>query len=245
MFTWEKRGVSQMLKIDSVSFSYGEVQVLDNVSLEIEQDSISTLLGANGAGKTTLMNILSGLFKPSSGTITFNGTDITAFASHQICGMGLLHVPEGRKLFPRMTVKENLELGALKITKQQRTKLLHHVFEIFPILEKRQGQKAETLSGGEQQQVAIGRSLMGQPKLLLLDEPTLGLSPVLTSAVLETVSKLNREEGITILLVSQEVVGALEIAGFGYVLENGKVVIKGTSAELMNNSDIRCSYLGL
>jgi branched-chain amino acid transport system ATP-binding protein len=245
MFTWGKRGVIQMLKIDSVSFSYGDVQVLHNVNLEIEKDTITTLLGTNGAGKTTLMRIISGLFKPSAGSITFNGTDITSLAPHQICSLGLLHVPEGRKLFPRMTVKENLELGALRTSREERVKLLRHVYEIFPLLEKRQNQKAETLSGGEQQQVAIGRSLMGRPKLLLLDEPTLGLSPVLTTAVLETVSRLNREDGLTILLVSQEVVGALDIAGFGYVLENGRVVIQGTSSELKDNNDVQCSYLGL
>ena len=219
--------------------------MLNDVSLKVRKGSITTLLGSNGAGKTTLMRVISGLLKPVSGTIIFNGTDIAGFRPHEICALGLLHVPEGRKLFPRMTVKENLELGALKGDRQRRKILMEHVFELFPILEKRQNQMAETLSGGEQQQLAIGRCIMGRPKMLLLDEPTLGLSPVLTISVLDTVLRLNVDENITILLVSQEVVSALEIAGYGYVLENGVITISGFQEELYNNSNIRSAYLGL
>lgn len=233
-----------MLKINNVDFSYGEAQVLRGVSLEVNKGSITALMGSNGAGKTTLMNIISGLLKPSSGSITLNATNITGLQPYQICAEGLSHVPEGRKIFPRMTIKENLELGAFKTTLQHRNALLEHVFHMYPVLEKRQSQKAGTLSGGEQQQLAIGRSLMGRPQLLLLDEPTLGLSPLLASEVLETVHGLVNEE-ITILLVSQEVVGALEIADYGYVLDNGEVFTHGTRSELLSNEEIRNVYLGI
>lgn len=234
-----------MLKVEGINFSYGEVQALRDVSLEVEAGSITTLLGANGSGKTTLMRVLSGLYKPSSGTVEFLGKDITTLAPHKIHEMGLIHVPEGRKLFPRMTVKENLELGSGKISRLQRNKLFEHMFELFPTLKDRQNQNAETLSGGEQQQLAICRSLMGRPRLLLLDEPTLGLSPVLTSLVLETVTRLNKEDGITVLLVSQEVISAVEITDYGYVMENGRVVIHGDRSSLMSNSEIKSAYLGM
>lgn len=234
-----------MLEINAVSFSYGEALALHDISLKVEKGTVTTLLGSNGAGKTTLMHVISGLRKPASGTIVFNGTNITGLSTYQIYALGLLHVPEGRKLFSRMTVSENLELGALKEKHQQRKALMAHVFELFPILEKRQHQTAGTLSGGEQQQLAIGRCLMGKPKMILLDEPTLGLSPVLADSVLKTVHRLNNVEGITILLVSQEVISALEIADFGYVLENGEINIKGSQNELLQNSNIRSAYLGL
>lgn len=241
----ERNGVVILLKVNEVNYFYGEVQALRGVSFEIVEGSITTLLGANGAGKTTLMRILSGLYKAASGSVTFLGKDITNQPPHKIHEMGLIHVPEGRKLFPRMTVKENLELGAGDITKKEKQELFEHMFELFPALESKQGQKAETLSGGEQQQVAISRGLMGKPKLLLLDEPTLGLSPVLTSSVLETAIKLNKEDNITILLVSQEVISAVEITDYGYVLENGEVVIHGDQASLMSNTEIKTAYLGL
>jgi branched-chain amino acid transport system ATP-binding protein len=234
-----------MLKVNNVSFSYGEAQVLRDISLEIEKGTITALMGSNGAGKTTLMRVISGLLKPTSGSIMFNNTDLIGLQPYQICAKGLFHVPEGRKIFPRMSIKENLELGAPQTTHQQKTSLLDHIFKMFPILEKRQKQKAGLLSGGEQQQLAIGRSLMGRPQLLLLDEPTLGLSPLLASTVLETVHQLTRNEGITILLVSQEVTGALEIADYGYVMDNGTMFTHGTKKELLNNNEIRNVYLGL
>jgi branched-chain amino acid transport system ATP-binding protein len=234
-----------VLKVEGINFFYGEVQALRDVSFTIETGTITTLLGANGAGKTTLMRVISGLYKSSSGTVNFLGKDITNLPPHKIHEMGLIHIPEGRKLFPRMTVKENLELGAGAIPKKQRDELFEHMFELFPTLKARQNQKAETLSGGEQQQVAISRGLMGRPRLLLLDEPTLGLSPVLTGSVLETATRLNKEDGITILLVSQEVISAVEISDYGYVLENGRVVIHGDRSSLMTNSEIKTAYLGI
>lgn len=234
-----------MLRVGNVNYFYGEAQALRDVSLEVQGEGITTLLGANGAGKTTLMRILSGLYKAASGFVTFLGEDITNQSPHRIHEMGLVHVPEGRKLFPRMTVKENLELGAGNVSKKEKQGLFKHMFELFPTLETKQNQKAETLSGGEQQQVAIGRGLMGKPKLLLLDEPTLGLSPVLTSSVLETVTRLSQEDQISILLVSQEVISAVEIANYGYVLENGEVVIHGDQASLKSNDEIKTAYLGL
>lgn len=233
-----------MLKINNVNFSFGEAQVLQDISLRVEKGSITALMGSNGAGKTTLMNVISGLIKPSSGSITFNNKNITGLQPYQICAEGLSHVPEGRKIFPRMTIRENLELGAFNSTHQQKIILMDYVYKMYPILEKRQSQKAGTLSGGEQQQLAIGRSLMGRPQLLLLDEPTLGLSPLLASQVLETVHALVNED-ITILLVSQEVVGALEIADYGYVLDNGTMFTHGTKNELLSNEEIRNVYLGM
>ncbi|WP_339251700.1 ABC transporter ATP-binding protein [Sporosarcina sp. FSL W8-0480] len=233
-----------MLNVNNVNFSYGEAQVLRDVSLEVKSGTITALMGSNGAGKTTLMNVISGLLNPSSGSITFNNHEIAGFKPYKVCEHGLSHVPEGRKIFPRMTIRENLELGAIKVSRQQKNSLLEKIFTMYPILEKRQTQKAGTLSGGEQQQLAIGRGLMGRPKLLLLDEPTLGLSPLLANGVLETVQSLVGE-GITILLVSQEVVGALEIADYGYVLDNGKMYTHGTREELLNNDEIRNVYLGI
>src|SRR5690625_1341418 len=229
-----------MLQVKNVSFSYGEAIALSDVSLNVKEGTITALMGSNGAGKTTLMKIISGLLKPSSGQITFKGTDITGKQPHQICDKGLFHVPEGRKIFPKMTVKENLELGHLRSKKINKPSLLSHIFELYPILEKRQQQKAGTLSGGEQQQLAIARSLMGRPELLLLDEPTLGLSPLLAQGVLETVNDLMHHEGITILIVSQEVIGALEIADYGYILDTGKMFTDGRSEERRVGKECRC-----
>ncbi len=234
-----------MLTVDSIDFSYGEVQVLREASLEIEEGELVALLGANGAGKTTLMKTISGLLSPRSGSVTFDGLPISGAAPHEICRRGLLHVPEGRKLFSRMTVRENLELGAVPGEPRRRAReTLAEVFERFPVLRERAGQTAGTLSGGEQQQLAIGRTLMGRPRLLLLDEPTLGLSPVLSVSILKTVSQLH-SEGTTVLIVSQEVVGALRIADRGYVLENGSVSVRGKSEELINDERVRSAYLGL
>jgi len=234
-----------MLKIDNINFSYGEAHVLKDVSMTVESGKITTLMGSNGAGKTTLMNVISGLLKPSSGSIDFQNRNIASLKTHEICNLGLYHVPEGRKIFPGMTVKENLELGAGKLSRNRVNEQLEHIFLIFPLLKKRISQKAGTLSGGEQQQLAIGRSLMGQPKILLLDEPTLGLSPLLAGTVLDTIVDINQKEGITILLVSQEVAGALEIADYGYVLDNGVIYTHGTREELLENEEIQNVYLGI
>lgn len=234
-----------MLKINELYFSYGEAQVLKNVSLHVRQNSITTLMGSNGAGKTTLMKLISGLLKPSSGSIEFKDHDITKLQPYEICNMGLLHVPEGRKIFPNMTVKENLEVGAFNTNRKEKIELMNEIFEIYPILAKRISQKAGTLSGGEQQQLAIARSLMGKPQLLLLDEPTLGLSPLLAGEVLDNIYQLAKTEKITILLVSQEVEEALELTSYGYILNNGEIFAKGTKDELLNNEDIRNAYLGI
>ena len=234
-----------MLQINNINFSYGEAQVLKNVSLQVKEGSITTLMGSNGAGKTTLMKLISGLLKPISGSIQFKDQDLTKLEPYEICKLGLLHVPEGRKIFPNMTVKENLEVGAVNSKRKEKTESMNEIFEIYPILRKRKSQKAGTLSGGEQQQLAIARSLMGKPELLLLDEPTLGLSPLLAGEVLETINHLARTEKITILLVSQEVEDALEITDYGYILNNGEIFAQGTREELLENEEIRNAYLGV
>lgn len=234
-----------MLQINNINFSYGEAQVLKNVSLQVKEGSITTLMGSNGAGKTTLMKLISGLLKPISGSIQFKDQDLTKLEPYEICKLGLLHVPEGRKIFPNMTVKENLEVGAFNSKRKEKMELMNEIFEIYPILRKRKSQKAGTLSGGEQQQLAIARSLMGKPELLLLDEPTLGLSPLLAGEVLETINHLARTEKITILLVSQEVEDALEITDYGYILNNGEIFAQGTREELLENEEIRNAYLGV
>lgn len=234
-----------MLQINNINFSYGEAQVLKNVSLQVKDGSITTLMGSNGAGKTTLMKLISGLLKPISGSIQFKDQDLTKLEPYEICKLGLLHVPEGRKIFPNMTVKENLEVGAFNSKRKEKMELMNEIFEIYPILRKRKSQKAGTLSGGEQQQLAIARSLMGKPELLLLDEPTLGLSPLLAGEVLETINHLARTEKITILLVSQEVEDALEITDYGYILNNGEIFAQGTREELLENEEIRNAYLGV
>ena len=234
-----------MLQINNINFSYGEAQVLKNVSLQVKEGSITTLMGSNGAGKTTLMKLISGLLKPISGSIQFKDQDLTKLEPYEICKLGLLHVPEGRKIFTNMTVKENLEVGAFNSKRKEKMELMNEIFEIYPILRKRKSQKAGTLSGGEQQQLAIARSLMGKPELLLLDEPTLGLSPLLAGEVLETINHLARTEKITILLVSQEVEDALEITDYGYILNNGEIFAQGTREELLENEEIRNAYLGV
>lgn len=234
-----------MLTVDSINLSYGEVRVLRGASLEVQEGELVAVLGANGAGKTTLMKVISGLLSPQSGMIAFEGRRIVAVPPHEICRRGLLHVPEGRKLFPKMTVRENLRLGAMPGEPRRRSReTLAEVFDRFPVLRERARQTAGTLSGGEQQQLAIARALMGRPRLLLLDEPTLGLSPVLAASILETISELH-SAGTTVLVVSQEVIAALEIADRAYVLENGSVSLEGKSADLMGDDRVRSAYLGL
>ena len=234
-----------MLIVDSVDFSYDEIQVLRKASLEVGEGELVAVLGANGAGKTTLMKAISGLLRPQSGSVAFDGRPIVGAPPHEICRRGLLHVPEGRKLFAKMTVRENLELGAVPGEPRRRAReTLAEVFERFPVLRERAKQTAGTLSGGEQQQLAIARALMGRPRLLLLDEPTLGLSPVLSASILKIISELH-SAGTTILVVSQEVVAALKIADRAYILENGSVSLEGRSAELMDDDRVRSAYMGL
>jgi branched-chain amino acid transport system ATP-binding protein len=223
---------------------YGNIQALHNLSLSVAQGELVALLGANGAGKTTTLHTISGLLHPRSGHITFDGKDITTTPAHTIVAAGLSHVPEGRQIFSSLSVAENLRLGAYQrhdhaAIEEDR----NWVFSLFPILQERQGQVAGTLSGGEQQMLAIGRALMSRPRLLLLDEPSLGLAPVITELIFDTIVKL-RERGITILLVEQNAYQALEVADRAYVIETGCLKLSGTSAELLSNSEVQKAYLG-
>lgn len=234
-----------MLKVDKVNVSYGGLQALWDVSVEVSEHEFVTIIGSNGAGKTTLLKTISGVIKPSSGSIDFQGKRLDGLAPHKICEMGIIHIPEGRKIFPLMKVSENLEMGAYLPEARKRARdSVERVYHLFPVLKERQSQLAGTLSGGEQQMLALGRGLMSQPKLLMLDEPSLGLSPKLAMEMLGTLKLLN-EQGITILLVSQEVLQSLRLAQRAYVLENGRVALEGSGEKLLQDEAIRKSYLGL
>src|SRR5271156_5354190 len=234
-----------MLEIKNLSVSYGAISALHGISLSVPDGKIVTLIGANGAGKTTTLKTISGLLKPKSGEIFYEGKNIAGLPPHQIVARGISHVPEGRMVFANLTVMENLQLGAyLQKDKQIVRREFDHVFALFPRLQERVQQIAGTLSGGEQQMLAIGRALMSKPKLLLLDEPSLGLAPLLVKTIFEKIVEINREQGLTILLVEQNANLALEISHFGYVLETGKVVLSGDSAMLRQNPQVRRAYLG-
>ncbi len=233
-----------MLRIENLQVAYGKVQALWGVSLSIDAGQIVALVGANGAGKTSLLKTISGLLKPVSGSIIFENTPLEHAAPTQIVRLGVIHVPEGRKLFPEMTVRENLLLGAYCTPVNQREELLEQVFSVFPVLKGRQTQTAGTLSGGEQQMVAIGRGLMAAPKLLMLDEPSLGLSPLLVEEMFRVVEEVNRL-GMTILLVEQNTEHALSIAHQGFVMESGRIALSGSGTELLANPEVRKAYLGL
>ncbi len=233
-----------MLRIENLQVAYGKVQALWGVSLSIDAGQIVALVGANGAGKTSLLKTISGLIKPVSGSIIFDGAPLEQAAPTQIVRLGLIQVPEGRKLFPEMSVLENLLLGAYLTPVGQREERLEQVFSIFPVLKGRRSQLAGTLSGGEQQMVAIGRGLMAAPKLLMLDEPSLGLSPFLVEEMFRVVEEVNRL-GMTILLVEQNTEHALSIAHQGFVMESGRIALSGSGSELLANPDVRKAYLGL
>ena len=234
-----------MLRVSNLNVAYGKLQVLWNVSLEVREGELVSLIGPNGAGKTTLLRTISGLLKPISGTIEFMGRRIDGLPPHKICKLGLIHIPEGRGIFPLMSVLENLQMGAYTGELRKRfERNVKEVFRLFPVLSERLGQVAETLSGGEMQMLSIGRGLIAEPKLLMLDEPTIGLAPKLSELIFDSISKLH-EEGLTILLVSQEVRRALELADRAYVMENGRIVLEGTGEELLENPNIKKSYLGL
>lgn len=233
-----------MLEVKQLDAGYGLTQVLYGVDIKIDDGEIVALLGSNGVGKSTLNNNLSGIYRPFGGEIHFDGARIDRRDSQAIVDMGLIQVPEGRRVFPNMTVMENLELGAYRRAKGRRQANLQRVSDIFPRLEERFNQLAGTLSGGEQQMLAIGRGLMAEPKLLILDEPSLGLSPLLVEEMFSLIEQLNRQ-GLSILLVEQNVFQSLEIASRAYVLDNGQVVMQGTADELMNNEDLKRSYLGM
>jgi len=234
-----------MLEIKNLTVSYGAINALHGISLSVANGKIVPLIGANGAGKTTTLKTISGLLKPKSGEIFYDGKNIAGLPPHQIVARGISHVPEGRMIFANLTVLENLQLGAyLQKDKQIVRRELEHVFSLFPRLQEREKQIAGTLSGGEQQMLAIGRALMSKPKLLLLDEPSLGLAPLLVKTIFEKIVEINREQGITILLVEQNANLALGISHSGYVLETGKIILQDDSAALRRNPQVKSAYLG-
>ncbi len=233
-----------MLNVANMSASYGAIDVLKGISLRVEEGEIVTLIGANGAGKTTTLMCISGLHKPRSGQLTFLGQDIVPMAPHHIVRLGLVQSPEGRKVFPRMTVAENLEMGAYTRRDPDGVKSDYdRVYSLFPVLLERKTQPAGTLSGGEQQMLAVGRAMMAKPRLLLLDEPSLGLAPLIVARIFEVIQTLNKH-GTTVLLVEQNARMALRIAHRGYVLETGTVTMEGTGAELLADSRVQAAYLG-
>jgi branched-chain amino acid transport system ATP-binding protein len=236
-----------VLEIHGISAHYGGVRALDDISFKLDEKEILALIGGNGAGKTTLLNLISGMIKPSKGNIFFKGKSILSLSPDKIVGLGIIQVPEGRHVFGPLTVKENLELGAYRRRGRQNKKKILDDFEyilaLFPVLEKRLKQRAETLSGGEQQMLAIGRALMGRPILLLLDEPSLGLAPLVVQEIISIIETL-RNEGTTILLVEQNARAALKISDRAYVLETGKVRVQGKSSELIENEAVKKAYLG-
>jgi branched-chain amino acid transport system ATP-binding protein len=236
--------MSAMLEVKNIQVAYGKIVAVKDVSITVNQGEIVTLIGSNGAGKSTTLRTISGLIKPKSGEILFNGKRIDGLPGHEIVGMGICHSPEGRRIFPRMTVKENLELGAfLRSDKEAVNADMDRVLELFPRLKERIKQTAGTMSGGEQQMLAVSRALMGDPKLLLLDEPSMGLAPVLVELIFDTIVKI-RKQGVTILLIEQNATAALEVADRAYVLESGKVKMSGSAKELSSDDKVTKAYLG-
>ena len=234
-----------MLEINNLTVNYGAIAALQGVSLQVEQGDIVTLIGANGAGKTTTLRAISGLLRPASGEILYQGRNITRLPPHQIVKLGISHVPEGRMVFANLTVHENLMMGAyLQTDKGVISRELDYVFSIFPRLQEREKQIAGTLSGGEQQMLAIGRALMSKPKFLMLDEPSLGIAPLLVKTIFEKIVEINRTQSITILLVEQNANLALEVSRFGYVLETGRILLQDESALLRKNPQVKSAYLG-
>jgi len=234
-----------MLEINGINVFYGKIQVLWDVSMKVDEGSIVSIVGSNGAGKSTLLKTIAGIIKPVSGEIKFLGERIDKLAPHRIVEKGIVLVPEGRELFPKMTVLENLEMGCfIERAKKYKQETLELVFQLFPVLKERRNQLSGTLSGGEQQMLALGRALMSCPKLMLLDEPSQGLMPILVIQLLDVIKKL-REKGVTIILVEQNVHYALDICDEAYVLEHGRIVLSGTGKDLKDNEDIKKAYLGV
>jgi len=234
-----------MLRVEGLDLFYGDAQALDGVSLDIAQGTIVAIVGANGAGKTTLIRTIAGMQRPARGRILFRDTDITGWSSHRVCDFGIGQVAEGRQVFPTLTVDENLDMGAmLPRARAARAKNRERAFAIFPRLAERARQLAGTLSGGEQQMLAIGRCLMGAPELIMFDEPSLGLAPAIAHGVLDVIGALNRD-GITCVLVEQNVALSLKLASRAYVLENGRITLTGSGAELLSDDRVRSAYLGL
>jgi branched-chain amino acid transport system ATP-binding protein len=234
-----------MLTVEGVDVYYGDAQALEGVSLDVPRGAIVAIVGANGAGKTSLIRTIGGMIRPRSGRILFNDTDIAGWPSYRVCNLGIGQVAEGRQIFPTLSVTENLDMGAmLPRARAHRAKHRERVLTMFPILAARGRQAAGTLSGGEQQMLAIGRCLMGEPDLVMFDEPSLGLAPAVVQDVLRTIVSLNRD-GLTCIVVEQNVAVSLKIASRAYVLENGRVVLSGTGEELLDNDKVREAYLGL
>jgi branched-chain amino acid transport system ATP-binding protein len=234
-----------MLTVSNLNVAYGDAQALWDISLEVADNCIVALVGSNGAGKSTTLRTISKLLNPLSGAIAINGVDTTRLPAHKIVEMGVAHVPEGRQLFPMMTVYENLRIGSVAPdARARREETIEEVFELFPRLKERTKQLAQTLSGGEQQMLAIGRGLMLRPKLLLLDEPSLGLAPIMVDHIFEIIREI-KSRGITVLLVEQNVQQSLEMADEGYVLENGRIVLKGKGVDLLRDGHIKEAYLGI
>jgi branched-chain amino acid transport system ATP-binding protein len=234
-----------MLRVEQLSFAYDDLRVLWDVDLEVREGEVVSVLGGNGAGKSTLLRNVSRLVRPDAGKLEFQGADLRRMRPHQVVGLGIVHVPEGRRIFPELTVLENLRMGSfLPAARRDRSRNLERVFALFPRLAERRTQMGGTLSGGEQQMLAIGRGLMAGPKLLLLDEPSLGLSPLLTRSIFEVIATIN-QQGTTVLLVEQNVYQSLRVSTRAYVLETGRVVLTGTGHELLDNAHVKKAYLGI
>jgi branched-chain amino acid transport system ATP-binding protein len=232
-----------ILRVANVHTHYGPIEALRGVSMDVERGEIVTLIGANGAGKSTLLMTICGKPAATSGSIIFEGNDITRCPTHEIVRLGIAQSPEGRRIFPRMTVLENLQMGAILTDPKHYEEDLARVFKLFPVLERRKTQRGGTLSGGEQQMLAIGRALMSRPRLLLLDEPSLGLAPLLVKQIFDTIREINAREGMTILLVEQNAYHALKLAHRGYVLVNGRITMSGSGRELLADPEVRAAYL--
>ena len=235
--------MSAMLEVKDLEVAYGKIRAVKGISFDVNEGEVVTLIGTNGAGKTTTLRTISGLLRPAAGSIRFKDKDITTVPAHDIVQLGLAHSPEGRRIFPRLSVQENLLLGAFARKDKEVTNDLEAAYELFPILQERRNQPAGTFSGGEQQMLAMGRAMMSRPKLLMLDEPSMGLSPLMMKKIMTTVTTL-QQQGTTILLVEQNAQAALQRATKGYVLEVGNIVLSGTGQELLASDDVRKAYLG-
>lgn len=231
-----------MLELNNIHTSYGQIEAINGITLKVNEGEIVSLIGSNGAGKSTILMTISGILRPNQGSISFMGEDILDAQPHQIVEMGISQVPEGRRIFPRLTVRENLEMGAyVKSSKFKDS--FDKVYELFPVLKEREKQYGGTLSGGEQQMLAISRALMAGPKLLLLDEPSLGLAPIIVTKIFKAIKDINKD-GVTVLLVEQNAHAALNLSNRGYVLENGTIAVHGMGQELLNNEQVKKAYLG-
>ncbi|MEV5970770.1 MULTISPECIES: ABC transporter ATP-binding protein [unclassified Streptomyces] len=236
--------MTALLEVEDLRVAYGKIEAVKGISFSVEAGQVVALIGTNGAGKTTTLRTLSGLIKPTSGKISFDGQALNGIPAHKVVSLGLAHSPEGRHIFPRLTIAENLQLGAfLRKDKDGIERDIQKAYDLFPILGERRKQAAGTLSGGEQQMLAMGRALMSQPKLLMLDEPSMGLSPIMMQKIMETISTL-KSEGMTILLIEQNAQAALSLADQAYVLEVGKIKLSGTGQDLLHDDEVRKTYLG-